>query len=84
MSNRSIGLDPRLYDYLLAASLREHPVLARLRAATASHPQANMQIAPEQGQFMALLARLTKLRPEQAKYLGVEADGPYKPDHYRY
>ena len=59
MSNRSIGLDPRLYDYLLAASLREHPVLARLRAATASHPQANMQIAPEQGQFMALLARLT-------------------------
>ena len=29
-------------------------------------------------------ARLTKLRPEQAKYIGVEADGPYKPDHYRY
>jgi adenosylhomocysteinase len=29
-------------------------------------------------------AKLTKLRPDQAKYIGVEADGPYKPDHYRY
>ena len=58
MSNRSIGLDGPLYDYLLAASLREHPVLARLRAATAAHPKVNMQISPEQGQFMALLVRL--------------------------
>jgi predicted O-methyltransferase YrrM len=58
MSNRSIGLEGPLYDYLLAASLREHPVLARLRAETAGHPKANMQIAPEQGQFMALLVRL--------------------------
>ncbi len=29
-------------------------------------------------------ARLTKLRPEQADYIGVPVDGPYKPDHYRY
>jgi len=29
-------------------------------------------------------ARLTTLRPEQAKYIGVDAAGPYKPDHYRY
>jgi adenosylhomocysteinase len=28
--------------------------------------------------------RLTKLSPEQASYIGVDADGPYKPDHYRY
>ena len=28
--------------------------------------------------------RLTKLTPEQAKYLGYSVDGPYKPDHYRY
>lgn len=59
MSNRSIGLDGPLYEYLLSASLREHAVLARLRAETSAHPRANMQIAPEQGQFMALLARLT-------------------------
>jgi adenosylhomocysteinase len=29
-------------------------------------------------------AKLTRLRPEQAAYLGVDADGPYKPDSYRY
>jgi adenosylhomocysteinase len=28
--------------------------------------------------------RLTKLSPEQAEYIGVDPDGPYKPDHYRY
>ncbi len=27
---------------------------------------------------------LTELTPEQAKYLNVKVDGPYKPDHYRY
>jgi adenosylhomocysteinase len=29
-------------------------------------------------------ANLTHLTEEQAKYIGVEASGPYKPDHYRY
>jgi adenosylhomocysteinase len=29
-------------------------------------------------------ARLTELTDEQAKYIGVEVAGPYKPDHYRY
>ncbi|HEU5398162.1 MAG TPA: adenosylhomocysteinase [Gammaproteobacteria bacterium] len=29
-------------------------------------------------------AHLTKLTPEQAKYISVAQDGPYKPDHYRY
>ena len=32
----------------------------------------------------ALGARLTELRPEQAAYIGVAVEGPYKPDHYRY
>ncbi|MEZ5165626.1 MAG: adenosylhomocysteinase [Acidimicrobiales bacterium] len=32
----------------------------------------------------ALGVRLTKMTPEQADYLGVPVDGPYKPDHYRY
>ncbi|MEU9703469.1 adenosylhomocysteinase [Streptomyces sp. NPDC047981] len=32
----------------------------------------------------ALGVKLTELRPEQAAYLGVQAEGPYKPDHYRY
>jgi len=32
----------------------------------------------------ALGVKLTKLTPEQAKYLGVSSDGPFKPDYYRY
>src|SRR4051812_5045881 len=32
----------------------------------------------------ALGVRLTELRPEQAAYIGVPVEGPYKPDHYRY
>jgi len=29
-------------------------------------------------------AKLSKLTPEQAAYLGIDVDGPYKPEHYRY
>jgi adenosylhomocysteinase len=32
----------------------------------------------------ALGVRLTELTKEQAGYLGVPVEGPYKPDHYRY
>jgi adenosylhomocysteinase len=32
----------------------------------------------------AVGAQLTELRPDQAAYIGVPVDGPYKPDHYRY
>jgi adenosylhomocysteinase len=32
----------------------------------------------------ALGARLTELSADQAAYLGVPAEGPFKPDHYRY
>lgn len=58
MSNQTIGLDDRLYNYLLSATLREHKMLKALRAKTAQHPQARMQISPEQGQFMALMMQL--------------------------
>jgi predicted O-methyltransferase YrrM len=62
LSNRTIQLDDRTYEYLLAHSLREAPALAKLRAETASHPRVNMQIAPEQGQFMQMLVRLSGAR----------------------
>ena len=32
----------------------------------------------------AVGAKLTPLRPDQAAYIGVPVEGPYKPDHYRY
>jgi predicted O-methyltransferase YrrM len=58
MTKKTLGLDNQLYDYLLSTSLREPDILRRLREETANHPAAMMQIAPEQGQFMALLVQL--------------------------
>jgi len=58
MTNKSIGLDEQIYQYFCQVSLREPDILQKLRQETATHPQANMQIAPEQGQFMALLIQL--------------------------
>ena len=62
MSNRSITLNDSLYAYLLSVSLRESELQRRLREETAKDPMARMQIAPEQGQFMGLLARLMGAR----------------------
>lgn len=62
MTQRSLQLDDALYQYLLDVSLRESPLLARLRAETAQLSEARWQIAPEQGQFMALLVRLVGAR----------------------
>ncbi len=58
MSNQTINVDDALYQYVLDVSLRESPVLRELRDKTMQLAQANMQISPEQGQFMALLTRL--------------------------
>lgn len=62
MSSRTIVLNDALYEYLLSVSLREPDVLCRLREETAMMPQHNMQISPEQGQFIALLVELTGAR----------------------
>ena len=51
-----------LQDYLLRVSLREDPLLAELREETATLPASVMQIAPEQGQFMAFLVKLLGAR----------------------
>lgn len=59
MSTRSLGIDDKLYKYMLDHSLREPEVMQRLRKVTARHPMSMMQISPEQGQFMQMLIKLT-------------------------
>jgi predicted O-methyltransferase YrrM len=58
MTHKSLGLSPAVADYLRSVSLREPEILTKLRAETQQQPMSQMQIAPEQGQFMALLVRL--------------------------
>ncbi len=58
MSNTTLNLNDQLYEYLLSVSLRESEVLQALREETANLPEHNMQISPEQGQFMRLLVQL--------------------------
>jgi predicted O-methyltransferase YrrM len=58
MSGKSLALSESLYNYILSSSLREPAVLKSLREETAQLPMSRMQIAPEQGQFMALLVKL--------------------------
>jgi len=60
MSNRTIQIDDKMYDYLLSVSLEEHEVLKNLREITSSMPGSMMQIAPDQGQFMAMLIKVIK------------------------
>ena len=62
MSVRTIDLDAKLYDYLLAVSVREPRVLAELREETARLPSGGMQISPEQGQLLGLLVELIGAR----------------------
>jgi caffeoyl-CoA O-methyltransferase len=58
VSNRTLSITDQLYQYLVEKTLREPEVLGRLRTETAQLPMAGMQISPEQGQFMTLLAEL--------------------------
>jgi predicted O-methyltransferase YrrM len=51
-----------IYEYLTSVSLREAPILRRLREETAVMPRATMQVPPEHGQFMAFLVQLTGAR----------------------
>ncbi|MCI0995151.1 SAM-dependent methyltransferase [Pseudomonas sp. ICMP22404] len=62
MTARTLNLDDALYQYLLDVSLRETPLQRRLRDETQALPMARWQIAPEQGQFLALLVKLTGAR----------------------
>ena len=58
MSNQTILMTDSIYKYLCENSLREDENLSSLRAYTYRMEQHNMQISPEQGQFMQLLIKL--------------------------
>ena len=58
MSNRTLSIDDRTYDYLCNVAVNEPELLTRLREETAQLDYSVMQISPEQGQFMSLLIRL--------------------------
>lgn len=62
MARRTNHLPEELYAYLLQVSVREPPIMTRLRDETASLEKARMQIGPDQGQFMALLVELMGAR----------------------
>lgn len=62
MSPTTLSLTDALRRYLGEVGWRDHPALRRLREETARLPDAGLQIAPEQGQFMMLLVELTAPR----------------------
>ncbi len=56
---KSLDLTPELLAYVAKVGVREHPALARCRTETAAMGGVSiMQIAPEQGALMAMLAKL--------------------------
>ena len=62
MSNRTLSIDDRIYNYLCDVSVNEPELLTRLRQETAQLEYSVMQISPEQGQFMSLLIKLMGAR----------------------
>jgi len=58
LSNRTLAIDDRIYDYLCEVAIDESELLFQLRQETAKLEYSVMQISPEQGQFMSLLVKL--------------------------
>lgn len=75
MSRKTLPLDDRLSDYLLSVGVREPEAARALREETAGRPESNMQIAPEQGQFLDFLIRALSVRRaiEVGVYTGYSA-----------
>ena len=62
MSRTDTPITAALAAYIRRTTVREPEVLRRLRESTEDHPHASMQISPEQGQFLHLLARVAGAR----------------------
>lgn len=59
---KTIVMNEKLYQYLLSSCSRESDILKRLRAETHELPEGNMEISPDQGALMAMLAHCTGAR----------------------
>lgn len=75
MANKTITMTEELYEFLVKNSTSETDVQRALREETAQHPRANLQISPEQGQFMAILVKLVNAKKalEIGVYTGYSA-----------
>ncbi|AXR64378.1 O-methyltransferase [Leptospira mayottensis] len=62
MSRKNIQLTEKLEDYIFQNSVREPDFFQRLREETGKLAQANMQISPEEGQFLRLLVQISGAR----------------------
>jgi predicted O-methyltransferase YrrM len=62
MSRVYTPITDEMADYIRSVSLREPEALRREREETDNHPQASMQISPEQGQFLHFMARVVGAR----------------------
>jgi predicted O-methyltransferase YrrM len=62
MSRTHTEITGGMAEYIRAVTMREPEALRKLREESASHPHASMQTAPEQGQLLHLLARVTGAR----------------------
>ena len=58
MSIRNFYIDDNIYEYILNNSLRDLPILKKLRDETRKMPDGRMQISSDQGQFMGFLVKL--------------------------
>lgn len=62
MPEKYVAFNERIYKYYASLTGSEPEVLRRLREETEKLPNSQMQISPQQGQFMALLLRLMNAR----------------------
>ena len=62
MNHIRMAMNEQLHNYLLTSEPPEHEELRELRKRTQTMPDARMQIAVEQGHFLAFLARLIGAR----------------------
>ena len=60
--SRHFSFDQPTYNYLVGTSVREPEVAKRLREETQKLPMAQMQIGPDQGQFLQLLVQLIQAK----------------------